>query len=343
MVVGERFAKRYDIVAPLGDGTHGHVWHAHDINVNREVALKELNDAVNAVAAYQEAATLELLTGDYTLQVYDATTYGDVPYITTAIAPHGSTEDRLEETPSGIRPDVAVRWVRQALVGLGSAHARRLIHRDVKPANIFLKALDHAALGDFGITHRADINGQVPFAGDPLVRPPEMIRGRPGDVRSDVYSMGVTLYRLLTKKWPFEDPDWANLRAAVTSGRCEPVWDLAPHLPPRLARIVSTAMAVDAADRFETWDAMDSELGKVTYRRNWSRVATHLGHDRCWAETPGPRRPVHEVCVIPRQRRLDIVVKLMSRRGPLKNHRLSSEGWRPSELSRRLRSAFRSA
>lgn len=342
IVVGTRFAGRYDIRTHLGDGVHGYVWEAHDSNVRRDVALKQLLAGVDAVTAYAEAAYLHLLSGDYILPVYDATTYGDVPYLTTAIAPLGSTEHRLDETVAGISPDVAVRWVRQALVGLGSAHVRRLVHRDVKPGNIFLKAIDHAALGDFSLAREIDHLGQVPVGGDPLVRPPEMFRGRPGDFRSDVYSMGVTLYRLLTKRWPFEDPDWPTLRALVVSGRCLPVMDLAPHIPPLLGRIIEKAMGVDPAQRFQDWHDMDRALAKVTFNRDWTRVLPHPGHDRCWAETPKPNRATHEVCVIPDGRKFHIDVRLETRRGRLHDRRRSSPDIRRPDLARRLRKTFRS-
>src|SRR5262249_45608089 len=150
MVSPPLFADRYERVSPIGQGGFGVVWRAFDHNQNREVALKLYRPGVPVIHKFHEARVLTALESDHILRVYNADTdASDIPYIATRIAEAGSTEDLLvTASPYGVRPDLAVTWVRQMLVGLGACHAFGLVHRDIKPANIFLDRMDWGMLGD---------------------------------------------------------------------------------------------------------------------------------------------------------------------------------------------------
>lgn len=302
------FANRYLLIRPLGQGGYGDVYLALDQHRNLQVALKLFRQAMPALA-YREAQVLTALEGEHVLRVNNADTFVDVPFLDTRVASGGSAEDQLTGNPFGVAAEVAVRWTRHLLVGLGSCHARNLVHCDIKPSNLFLHAPEHALLGDFGVTQLADPAGSVLKFGTPQTMAPEMIRDGRGTKLSDIYSVGVTLYRLLTGTWPFEGATAAETEAQVVAGAYEPLRDVAPHVSRRLADRVTRAMAFEPADRFASAAAMHDALGVHGLSpRAWQRVAPHPGHERCWIEHPDGKTP-HQVCVTATGTTYDIDVR----------------------------------
>lgn len=233
------------------------------------------------------------------LRVLNADVATDIPYVSTRVAAEGSAEDKLAKVyPFGVTPAVAITWVRHLLVGLESCHAVGLLHRDVKPANLFLDRLDWALLGDFGQAWVLDANGLAPFGGTPATIAPEMWVTGQGGPRSDTYSVGITLYRLLTNRWPCEAANPHDVARAATTGVYPNLRDVAPHVSRRLAARIKRAMAIDPADRYQTPGGMHDVLvdhGVVV--RSWQRIAAHSGHDRCWEERQQGRGSPLMVCV----------------------------------------------
>jgi eukaryotic-like serine/threonine-protein kinase len=298
-MVAALFADRYEQRAPLGRGGFGVVWRAFDHNQRMEVALKLFAAGSPVIHAYHEARVLTALEGAHVLRVYNADTDSDIPYIATRIAGAGSAEDALvTASPFGIRPDLAVAWVRHMLVGLGSRHALGLVHRDIKTSNIFLDGPDWALLGDFGLAYPADVNGRVPSGGTPVTTPPEMIQAGYGTYVSDIYAVGVTLYRLLTGTWPFDGGTPADVFAAIIAGSYPPIRDVAPHVSRRLADRIARAMAYAEADRYQSWRDLHDALGHPNLlRRSWERIGPHPGHTSCWLEFAPDAGTSHQVCV----------------------------------------------
>lgn len=292
------FADRYQRLAPLGRGAFGVVWRAFDHNQHMEVALKLYGAGAPVIHKFHEAQVLTALEGDHVLRVYNADTDpSDIPYIATRIAAAGSTEDFLvHSSPFGVRADLAIMWARHMLVGLGSCHALGLVHRDIKTHNIFLDRLDWAMLGDFGLAYPADVSGRVPDGGTPVTKPPEMIQHGYGTYASDIYSTGVTMYRLLTGAWPFNGASPADVYAAIVSRSYVPLRDAAPHVSRRLAERVERAMAFKEPDRYQAWLDLHEALGHpMLVRRSWARTAPHSGHLYCWIEFGSGT--THRVCV----------------------------------------------
>jgi eukaryotic-like serine/threonine-protein kinase len=326
------FRDQYEILEPLGRGRFGVVHHAYDHNLNREVALKRYFRGIPVIHAYDEARVLWRLSGEHVLPVYEAAVENDVPFIAMQVADRGSTADALEREPYGIRPDIAVRWVRDALIGLESAHDHGLIHRDVKPANIFLHGA-RALVGDFGVAAVADDHGIVDAHGDPHIRPPEMIDSGTADLRADIYAAGVSLYHLLTGQWPFASNEQGELDDLISRGQAEPLRNLAPHVSDGLARVVARAMKRDADDRYQTARALNQALGQVgLVPRRWQRIAPHdAGHLECWTEASDARSPL-TVCV---EREGDGTVSIQTRFAQ-SGRRTSGSGRRPHVLLLRV-------
>jgi serine/threonine protein kinase len=340
-VIGTVFAKRYLITGFLGKGGMGEVWRAHDINQGREVALKLFPAGSLTIHAYHEARVLTLIASGNVMRVYNADTFIDVPYIATAIAEAGTTEDRAAAPPGlGLSAHLVVRWIRHCLVGLDACHAIGLVHRDIKTSNLFLNSDDWALLGDFGIAHPVDAAGRVPPGGTPITKPPEMITNGYGLLRSDLYAVGVSAYRLLAGMWPFQGADIPAIERAIVSRSYISLRDIAPHVSRRLASRIEQAMAADPADRFESALAFHAELGRPgLVGRNWLRQPPHTGHIACWREEPPTMGPGHEVCAIDRGGgRVDIEARFAASGRRLPAHCYA--GIKESELPVKLRAVF---
>lgn len=297
-MIGTTFANRYEIIGKLGEGAND-VWKAQDTHQQQLVALKTFRPGSPTILAYGEATILTALEGEHVLRVYNADTFDDIPYIAARIASMGSAEGFRKANPLGLPANAVVSWIRQALVGLGACHDRGLLHRDIKPENIFLDTPDFALLGDFGLAFQLDQDGTAPAEGTTFTISPEMWSTGRGTIASDIYSMGVTAYRLLTGIWPFDFVLRDDLRRLVPTGDYRRIRDLAPHVSRRLADRIEKAMALQPGDRYPTWRHMHADLGRVgVVGHVWRRTAPHNGHDRCWVQIRSTRGSLHEVCVI---------------------------------------------
>ena len=291
------FAGRYDLLDELGTGSNGTVRRALDRHLNREVAIKLYEHGAQLGVATREAQILVALEGPHILRVFNADKYQDVPYIATEIAAMGSAADHL--TARGIRPELAVRWVRHALVGLNVCHARGLIHGDIKPGNIFLQNDELAQLGDFGTAEVMDTTGHTPSRGTWAIRAPECFSAGRMTIASDIYSAGLALYTLLSGSNPFDLGTHPELRDAIVNGRRPPLRDLAPHVPRSLVNRVDRAMEVKPTQRYASAAAFHWDLGRFSYKgRLFGPTAPHPGHDRCWFGAMPNGKAGVQVCVI---------------------------------------------
>jgi serine/threonine protein kinase len=337
-VIGTVFAKRYEIRGFLGKGGMGEVWYAHDHNQGRDVALKLFPAGSVTIHAYHEAKILTLIASENVLRVFNADTFIDVPYIATEIAA-GTTEDRAVAAPGlGLPAPVVVKWIRHCLVGLDACHGMHLVHRDIKASNLFLSSDHWGLLGDFGIAHPIDANGRVPIGGTPVTMPPEMLTLGYGTKVSDIYAVGVTAYRLLVGRWPFDAATIPELRNSVVNRLYLPLRDAAPHVSRRLAERLERAMAADPGDRYPSAMALHHDLGQADLvRLVWQRVAPHTGHAACWQElrSDGPAR---QVCAIRQGTRTNLETRFTASGRKLTAHCYSDV--RAPEVSIKLRKIF---
>jgi len=205
-----------------------------------------------------------------------------VPYLVTDLAGQGSAAQRMPAF--GVAPALAVRWVRSASRGAARTHDAQLLHRDIKPDNLFINDRDEALLGDFGIAHLMDPTGRAPYGGTLETMAPEVAAYGETSVQSDIYSLGATLYAMLAGTYPFQDPDPVALRAQIVAGSPTPLRDAAPHVPIALAQRVSRAMALDPAARFQRAEDLEAALGQLPVpARHWIRTDEHSPrHIACW-------------------------------------------------------------
>lgn len=253
---GSEFAG-YRIESIAGRGGMGIVYRATQLALGRPVALKLLTAQLAADDAFRERFRREWETAaaiDHpnVIPLYEAGEHEGTLFIAMRFV-EGVDLSYL----SGGEPmdaGKAVRFIAQIAAALDAAHARGLVHRDVKPANVLIGAGDHAYLSDFGLSREASstrLTRTGLFVGSTDYAAPEQVRGEATDARTDVYALGCVLYQLVTGSVPFaRSGDMAKMYAHIT----EPpplVSDTRPDLP-ELDGVVERAMAKDPADRFQS-------------------------------------------------------------------------------------------
>ena len=295
--VGDIFDDQYELLGELGCGQFGEVWEATDQRLDRVVALKLLKNP-DEDAAWQEGRRLIELRSPHILPIYNAGLAIDVPYLVTEYATSGTVADLI--TPAGIAPGRAIELIRAVLRGLELAHQRRVLHRDVKPGNIFLRANGDAQLGDFGVAAIMDVNDSAKGHGDLDIRAPEVLKGGRLTATSEVYSAGVTLWAMLVGRVPIKfDPGlgFPTHKAAVGAG-IQDVRDAAPWVSLTLAKVVRRACAVNPKDRFATVAEFDNALSRVKgLSADVVAVPAHSGHRSCWEVRRRCDGHMHTVCV----------------------------------------------
>jgi hypothetical protein len=263
----DRFG-RYEIKSEVGRGGMATVYHAYDPRFERDVAIKVLPQALLHDPQFRtrferEAKTIAHLEHPSIVPVYDFGEEQNQPYIVMRYMSGGSLSERLVE--GAVSPDEAAQIISRLATALDAAHARGVIHRDLKPGNILFDQYGNAFLSDFGIARLLDssmgtLTGES-IVGTPAYMSPEQIQGdKTLDGRADIYSLGVILYQLLVGAAPYR----ADTPAKVMMMHIlEPVPDLQTarrDLPPALASVVNRAMAKDPNNRFGSAGEMSTAL-----------------------------------------------------------------------------------
>jgi serine/threonine protein kinase len=261
---------RYRLEKLLGQGGMGAVYLAHDTELGRSVALKIPTlsgcDADNAKARFlREVKAAAVLQHPNVCPIIEVDEFDGTPFMTMAYIP-GQTLAKVLHSSGPFAPRAAVEMTRKLALALDSAHARGVIHRDLKPGNIQIDERGEPVVMDFGLARRADLVGEQltrpgEVLGTPSYMPPEQMTG---DVElmgplCDVYSLGVILYELLTGEVPFSG-DLLALMSQVTLDAPAPPSSRRAGLDPRLDAICLKALAKAPADRFPSMRAFADAL-----------------------------------------------------------------------------------
>ncbi len=270
--VAEAVRERYEIERIAGRGGMSIVYLAHDRRLGRPVALKVLDPAacsrVGAERFLREVRITAPLQHPNILPLIDSGTVGDIVYSVMPFVEGESVRERLlREGP--LPAEDALLYAREVAEALEYAHRRGIVHRDVKPENILLSG-GQAVLTDFGIARASTLPAEQTLtgAGGPVGTPaymsPEQIRGRePVDGRSDVYSLGCTLYEMLSGRPPFEGASVPETLSMHLEQEPPPIQRRRPELPARVAATVARAMAKRPADRFPSMGELAAELRAI--------------------------------------------------------------------------------
>lgn len=290
---------QYRLVRKLGAGGMGEVHLAEHQLLRRPSVIKLVRpdrrgDEKAAKRFEREVKMLATLTHWNTVEVYD---YGHTPdgtfYFVMEYLP-GVNLDELVKRHGPLPPGRAVFLVRQVCAGLREAHRVGLIHRDIKPANVMAcergGLYDVAKLLDFGLVRAADTTDEEDdkltregvLLGTPAYLSPEQAAGRPADVRSDVYSLGCTLYYLLAGRPVFEKTGGVAMAAAHLH---EPP-TAPPGVPDDLSAVVLQCLAKSPADRYQDVKGLDRALAACGCAADWD----HDRADEWWRANPSPNR-----------------------------------------------------
>ncbi|MBI5436856.1 MAG: protein kinase [Nitrosomonadales bacterium] len=250
---------RYEIIGELGQGAMGIVYKAKDPLIDRVVAIKtiSLNLALDEkeeyeARFYQEAKAAGRLSHPNIVTIYDVGKSGDVAYIAMEFLQGRELRDVLNEEPR-LPLDQVLDIVVQVAQGLAYAHENGIVHRDVKPANIMVVRDGHVKITDFGIARMASASVRTQTGmvlGSPKYMSPEQVMGKPIDHRSDIFSLGVMLYEMLTGQVPFNGENVNAIMYQILNAVPPPLNTLNPAVPDMLNFIVAKALAKAPDDRY---------------------------------------------------------------------------------------------
>lgn len=273
-----RLVGRYKLDRRLGEGGMGEVWRAYHPALKKHVAVKILKADVASAAGLsrfeREIAAMTELEHPNTVRVFDAGVTDDGLYYYAMELLEGDTLSDLVTAAGPLPPARAVHLVRQAARAIGEAHGKGLVHRDVKPENLFVATLggetDVVKVLDFGIAKLLDgargatLTREGITVGTPAYMPPEQAMGRAVDARSDVYALGATLFYALTGRPPFGDDNVAAVLTAQMHEVPVPCSSLSPYAPVEaLDAIVARALEKDPEARFASMDALEQALAAL--------------------------------------------------------------------------------
>jgi eukaryotic-like serine/threonine-protein kinase len=271
---------RYRILRKLGEGAHGVVYQARDLETRELVALKFLNADVAANAEYmtrleREAEAMARLRGTSAVYIHAMRRSPDgSAYLVMEMLVGDDLEQYLraaEKLGGRLKPAKLAEILRPIVVTLSKAHAQGLVHRDLKPSNIFVLSREAGGgvrLLDFGLVKMLDnlgLTAEGLVAGTPSYIAPEAWRGKPLtlDHRIDVYSLGVIVFRALTGKVPFHSKSMVELLVWATRGERPKFTDHRPDLPPAANAWLDRALAIDPNARFQTVEQFWQELEPI--------------------------------------------------------------------------------
>jgi len=265
---GDRFGSRYEILQVLGEGGMGAVYKARDREVEHLVALKLIrpemaNHPVILARFKQELLTARQVTHRNVVRIYDIAEADGAKYITMEFV-EGSDLRKLLHDEGKLPPEKAVAIVRQICQALEAAHGAGVIHRDLKPGNIMQEKSGRVLVMDFGLARSLESDGMTQsgmLLGTIEYMSPEQALGKHVDARSDIFTLGLIFYELLTGKVPYKaDTAMASLLLR-NQERAVPAAELDSTIPKGLSDIVSKCLERDLARRYQNVQEILTDLG----------------------------------------------------------------------------------
>ena len=269
---------KYEILSELGRGGMGVVYRAEDKFIGREVAIKTLTDATPELRQrFLVEARSGVLNHQNIVTVYDFGEQDGNPYIVMEFL-RGESLERILKSGRPLSLVEKLDIVRQVCEGLGYAHQKGVVHRDVKPANVMVQPDGHVKIVDFGIARLESAAGHT-VAGAVIGTfhyiSPERLKGDHSDGRADIWACGVMLYLLLTGRLPFAGEEVSALHKVVNEAY-EPLSNFLIDYPPALDGILSRALAKDPDERYATAEEMAAEIESVNENLKRTRVGEVL-------------------------------------------------------------------
>jgi eukaryotic-like serine/threonine-protein kinase len=285
--IGQKFGP-YEILGKLGGGGMGLVFRAWDERLHREVAIKLLYEDYKMPGMrerfLQEARAASALNHPNICTVFDIGEKDHNPYLVMELLQGETVKDRIAR--GALSPEEIVRYAIEIADALGVANAKGIVHRDVKPANIFLVKMptgkSQAKVLDFGLakiglearggwqSRTLDLTMAGSTVGTLAYMSPEQARGESLDVRSDLFSLGIVLYEMATRQAPFKGTTSAMMFVQLFSHDPEPVRTWNESIPRELEKIIFKLLEKDRRRRFQSSEELNEALGKLSSKVNRS-------------------------------------------------------------------------
>jgi serine/threonine protein kinase len=268
---------RYEFIETLGTGATSRVDKARDTLIGRTVALKTFLHGFGSSDVQKqflrEAQIIGRLAHPFIVGLYDVGTNSDgVPYFVMEYVEGKTLEKVLDAGPLPL--EKAVVWATDLAAALSRAHRAKVIHGDVKPANILVTKDGQVKLGDFGIARFAtQVSSSGNLIGTPAYLSPEQIQGQTQDTRSDLFSLGIILYQMTTGVRPFSGSSVGAVCAQIVAVTPAPPSHHNPSLPVGFDHIVMRCLAKDPADRYATAEALGASLYPFAHARDNASAA----------------------------------------------------------------------
>src|SRR5947209_6137043 len=265
-LIGTLFDGRYQILRKLGAGGMANVYLAEDQELGRRVAIKILNDRHANDEQFverfrREAKNAAGLSHPNIVSIYDRGEAENTYYIAMEYL-DGRSLKELVVARGPLPVEDVIAFTRQVLAALRFAHRKGVVHRDIKPHNVMADADGRLKVTDFGIARAgaSQMTEAGSIIGTAQYLSPEQARGAAVDQRSDLYSIGVVLYEMLTGEVPFNGETPVEIAMRHLSDTPQPPSTKRPEIPPDLDMIVLRALAKNPDDRFQTAEEMDADL-----------------------------------------------------------------------------------
>ena len=263
------FAGRYRIIRLVGRGGMGVVFQAEDVRLKRFVALKFLGASLSAQQEaksrfLREAQVAAALDDPHVCTVYEAGEYQGHAYLAMAFIDGPTLKERIAAGPLPIAEVVSL--AKDLAAGLAAAHARGIVHRDIKPGNVLIAGQAGARITDFGVARMASgghTTATQGVLGTPAYMSPEQIQGLPTDHRSDIWSLGCVIYEMLSGRSPFSTASGQADVFAIVRGPAPAITAFRPDTPPSLAAIVDRCLQPDLRRRYQDASRVMSDLDAV--------------------------------------------------------------------------------
>lgn len=261
-------ATRYKLRSPIGEGNFSVTWLATDLVLGRDVAVKILREQYYVHKGFaarfeNEARAAALISHPNVIQVFDYGRDGEVPFIVMQYVP-GPTLKAYIRDEHPLTVEEAVDFTREILEGLSAIHAAGIIHRDVKPQNVLLSETNQAKLTDFGIARLGTVEAGLTESGTALgtaaYMAPEQASGQPVTPASDLYSVGVIMYEMLTGRLPFPGDNPVQVMYRHVNELPPPPRSINRQIPFTIEAFILRALAKAPVDRFASARAMRDAL-----------------------------------------------------------------------------------
>lgn len=288
-MIGSRIGGRYEVVKSIGDGGMSKVYLAHDVILDRDVAIKVLNyDFANEEALKRrfkrEALSATSLTHPHIVDIFDVGEEDELHYLVMEYI-EGQTLKKFIQDNGALTPKQALPIMQQIVSAIANAHHNGIVHRDVKPQNILMDTHGDVKITDFGIamalsatahTKTNSVIGTVHYLS------PEQARGGMATKKSDIYSLGIVLYELLSGELPFTADTAVAIALKHLQEETPSVRMVFPSIPQSLENVILKATMKDATYRYDSADEMYDDLLTVLSpeRANESKFAIVFDDDR---------------------------------------------------------------